>query len=187
MISANTPAEILKAFQELGNQGATKFVLDLRDNGGGLLDAGIDTARLFLKDGTIIEQRYRDKEVETYRVDKAGRARRSPAGGADQREYSQCGRDHRRSITSQPSRQLIGSPSYGKDTIQLVFDLKDGSSLHVTTAHWWVPGLEPPIAENGLQPDILIASARTIQAALTQPSRQQSTELFESWMNHEID
>jgi carboxyl-terminal processing protease len=47
LIAASTPDEILEAFSNLRNQGATHFVLDLRDNSGGLLTAGIDTARLF--------------------------------------------------------------------------------------------------------------------------------------------
>ena len=54
---------------------------------------------------------------------------------------------------------LIGEPSYGKDSIQLVFTLADGSSLHVTSAKWWIPGLDPPVGENGLQPDILVDPA----------------------------
>ena len=50
----------------------------------------------------------------------------------------------------------MGQPSYGKDTVQLVFELRDKSSLHVTAARWWIPGLNPPIKDHGLQPDILV-------------------------------
>jgi carboxyl-terminal processing protease len=53
--------------------------------------------------------------------------------------------------------RLIGAPTFGKDTIQLVFDLQDGSSLHVTAAHWWIPGLDPALGGNGVQPDIPIS------------------------------
>ena len=44
---------------------------------------------------------------------------------------------------------LIGAPTYGKTTIQYIFDLQDGSSVHVTSGRWWIPGVEFP-----LQPDI---------------------------------
>ena len=44
--------------------------------------------------------------------------------------------------------------SYGKDTLQLVFELSDHSSLHVTAAKWWVPDLDPPIADHGIVPDV---------------------------------
>lgn len=46
---------------------------------------------------------------------------------------------------------LIGTPTYGKTTIQYVFTLQDGSSIHVTSGHWWIPGQEFP-----LNPDFII-------------------------------
>ena len=51
---------------------------------------------------------------------------------------------------------IIGTHTFGKDSIQLVFSLEDGSSMHITAAKWWVPELVTPIGEGGLQPDILV-------------------------------
>jgi carboxyl-terminal processing protease len=48
---------------------------------------------------------------------------------------------------------LIGTHTYGKDSIQLVFELQDLSSLNITSAKWWVPGI-PRFGGAGLQPDI---------------------------------
>jgi carboxyl-terminal processing protease len=42
-------------------------------------------------------------------------------------------------IQGQGRAQIVGTRTYGKDTIQLIFSLSDGSSLHVTAAQWWVP------------------------------------------------
>jgi carboxyl-terminal processing protease len=156
MISANTPDEILRVFQELRNQGATKFVLDLRNNGGGLLSAGIDSARLFLRDGTIINQRTRDKEVEIFRAEKAGALVDLPLVVLINENTASAAEIIAGALQVNHRARLIGSPSYRKDTIQLVFELRDGSSLHVTNARWWIPGLEPAITENGLEPDIAI-------------------------------
>ncbi len=47
----------------------------------------------------------------------------------------------------------MGEPTYGKDTIQLVFDLSDGSSLHVTSAKWWASGKPVPLQPDVSQPD----------------------------------
>ena len=52
--------------------------------------------------------------------------------------------------------RLVGAPTFGKDSIQLVFTLSDQSSLHITAAQWWVPGLQYEISANGLQPDIQV-------------------------------
>lgn len=156
MISANTPTEIRKAFEDLRNQGATSYVLDLRDNGGGLLDAGIDTARLFLKEGTVIQQQHRDKDVENYEVNATGELSDIPIAILINKNTASAAEIIAGALQAHKRAYLIGSPSYGKDSIQLVFDLQDGASLHVTTAHWWVPGLEQAIGENGIQPDILV-------------------------------
>ena len=69
-LMADTAAdEILRAVSSLKAQGADSFVLDLRNNGGGLLDAGIACARLFLADGVVIEQQYRGQDIVSYEVD----------------------------------------------------------------------------------------------------------------------
>jgi len=158
LIAESTPQEILSAVKDLQDRGASNFILDLRNNPGGLLTAGIDVARLFLKDGIVIQQQYRGREIETFRVDKPGPLVDLPLvvlinhGSASAAEIiAGALKIHKRAL-------LIGSPSFGKDTIQLVFDLKDGSSLHVTSAHWWIPNLQPPLGGVGLQPDIPVTS-----------------------------
>jgi len=62
------------------------------------------------------------------------------------------------SLQAQGRAAIIGTHTYGKDSIQLVFDLQDGSSIYVTAAKWWIPGLDSPIGEGGLQPDIVISA-----------------------------
>jgi carboxyl-terminal processing protease len=48
---------------------------------------------------------------------------------------------------------LIGDQTFGKGSVQLVFDLLDGSSVHVTSARWYTPNRQE-LAVNGVQPDI---------------------------------
>ncbi len=64
LIAATTHQEVQNAFVDLQARGAVAYVLDLRDNAGGLLDAGIAISRLFLTSGIIIEQQYRGQSVE---------------------------------------------------------------------------------------------------------------------------
>jgi carboxyl-terminal processing protease len=156
LIAASTPDEIERAVADLKGRGVTDYILDLRDNPGGLLDAGVDIARLFLTEGIVVQEQYRGKDVETSRVEKPGPLSDIPlvvlinGGSASAAEITAGALQvHQRAL-------LIGEHSYGKDTIQLVFELRDKSSLHVTAAHWWIPGLATPIADHGLQPDILV-------------------------------
>jgi carboxyl-terminal processing protease len=156
VIAASSPEETVRAFEDLKQRGATAFALDLRDNFGGLLDAGVDIARLFLTEGTVIEQQYRGQDVKAFKVDQAGKLADRPIAVLVNQHTASAAEIIAGALQEQKRAVIIGSTTYGKDSIQLVFDLDDGSSLHVTSAKWWVPGLQPPIGEGGLQPDILI-------------------------------
>lgn len=154
VIASTTPSEVVKAVEDLQNRGATHFIIDVRNNGGGLVEAGVDTARIFLKEGTVIEEQYKGKPVKTFTIDKAGPLADLPIVILANKGTASAAEIFAGALKVHHRAKIIGTPTYGKDTIQLVFRLSDGSSLHVTSAHWWVPGLEPQIGGNGVQPDI---------------------------------
>lgn len=158
VIAESTPEEILMAVQELQDTGATHYVLDLRDNGGGLLTAGVETARLFLSEGIIMEQQYRGKETETFRVNAPGPLKDVPLVILINQSTASSAEIIAGSLQHHNRGLLIGEPTFGKDSIQLVFDLQDESSLHVTAAKWWIPGMEEAMSDNGLQPDIFASA-----------------------------
>jgi carboxyl-terminal processing protease len=172
LIAASTPDEIEDAVADLQARGATHFVLDLRDNPGGLLTAGVEIARLFLEEGIVMQQQYRGKEVETYEVNKPGALKNVPLTVVINHSSASAAEIAAGALQVHKRAPLVGSPSFGKDTVQLVFVLQDESSLRVTSARWWIPGLEPPIGENGLQPDIPVPPAEdpsidsSLQAAI---------------------
>lgn len=157
IIANTTPTEVSKAVVELKQQGADRFIIDVRDNGGGLVEAGVNTARLFLKTGTVIQEQYRKDPVETFRVNTPGDLTDLPVVILVNKGTASAAEIFAGAIKGQKRALVVGTPTYGKDTIQLVFNLVDGSSLHVTSAHWWVPGLEPKIGGNGIQPDIVLS------------------------------
>lgn len=158
VIASSTPDEVKSAVADMAERGADMFVLDLRDNYGGLLTAGVDTARLFLSEGEILQQQYRDQDIETFRVEKPGALVDIPLAVLVNQNTASAAEIIAGSLQANKRAELIGMPTYGKDSIQLVFDLSDGSSLHVTAAQWWIPGLDQPLS-NGLQPDVLVESS----------------------------
>jgi carboxyl-terminal processing protease len=157
-IAASTPDEIQKAIGDLESRKATSFILDLRDNGGGLLTTGVDTARLFLKKGVVIQEQYRGQAVETFRVEKPGPLSDVSLAVLINHGTASAAEIIAGALQAQHRALLIGAPTFGKDTVQLVFDLKDGSSLHVTAGRWWIPDLNVPLGEKGLQPDVPVPS-----------------------------
>jgi len=158
LIAASTAEEVKNAVEDLQTRQARYYVLDLRNNFGGLLTAGVDIARLFLHDGVIIEHQYRNQGVEVYKVEPPGPYVDLPMVVVVNENTASAAEIIAGALKVHQRAQIIGARTYGKDTIQLVFDLKDGSSLHVTSARWWIPGLETPIDEGGLEPDIPAAT-----------------------------
>ncbi len=154
VIASTTPDEIAKAIGDLQQRGASRFIIDVRNNGGGLVEAGVETARMFLRGGSVIEQQYRGQEVKVFRVEKPGPFVDLPIVLLVNQGTASAAEIFAGALQGQKRAPIVGTRTYGKDTIQLVFDLSDGSSLHVTAAQWWVPGLTPKIGENGIQPDV---------------------------------
>lgn len=149
IIASSTPDEISRAVDDLKLQGMEYLILDLRNNGGGVLDGGIGVVRLFLKDGVIMKDLYKGQEEKTYTMEEPGPLSDLPLVVLVNGNTASASEIIASSLQGNGRAKLIGSPTFGKDVIQLVFTLSDKSSLHVTTARWWVPDNPLP-----LQPDI---------------------------------
>jgi carboxyl-terminal processing protease len=156
IFAANTSKELLAGIEELAGQGAEKLVLDLRGNGGGLLDSAIQTTSLFLREGDVLREVKRGGRERYYPTVSV----RSPAqtweivlvvdGGTASASEIVAGalRDNGRAV-------LIGEKTFGKGSVQEVHELPDGSSLHVTVAQWLTPDRHQ-IDKIGLEPDISV-------------------------------
>lgn len=145
--------ELDKAFGELIEQGATAFIFDLRHNGGGLLDSAIDVASQFLADGVVVREDRRNEGERVYDVKAGGKALTQPLavlvnGGTASASEIVAGalQDYERAT-------LIGEQTFGKGSVQLIYELSDASRLHVTVAKWFTPN-NNAIDGVGLQPDI---------------------------------
>ncbi len=167
-IAESTPDEVDLALNELQQNGAEYLLLDLRDNSGGLVESGVEISRMFLEEGVVIQQQYRDKNVETYRVIRPGRYAHIPMVILVNHGTASAAEIIAGSLSAQGRAILIGTQTYGKDTIQLVFTLQDQSSIHVTSAHWWVPGLSFDPDFIGLMPDILLSDQQANDSRIFQ-------------------
>jgi carboxyl-terminal processing protease len=153
-----TGDELAAAIQGLlHEEQVSSLLLDLRDNSGGLVEASISTASQFLHDGDVLIEQYRDRRERAFQVEEQGAAFDVPlailvnAGTASASEIvAGALQDHARG-------PLIGESTFGKGSVQLIYDLSDGSSLHVTTAIWLTPNRNQ-IEGHGLTPDIYVAS-----------------------------
>ena len=151
--SSRSSEEMKTALTDAVNKKVDGVILDLRGNPGGFLDAAIEIASLFIKDGVIAtEEGERNFEHDAtgdvivpdlplvVLVDGGSASASEIVAGAIQ--------DLKRGI-------LVGETTYGKGSVQSLFDMSDGSLLRVTTARWFTP-LGREIDGEGLQPDIRV-------------------------------
>jgi len=157
--SANATEELAKSIKELNSEGAKAYILDLRNNPGGLLQAGIDIARLFLNEGVIVHTVNRQSISESYNANgtaltKAPLAVLVNQGTASSSEVlAGALQDNGRAI-------LVGEKTYGKALIQSLFELSDvineeKAGLAVSVAKYQTPN-HRDIHKLGIQPNIKI-------------------------------
>lgn len=153
--SSETVNEVSDAIIDLRQQGATSFVLDLRQNGGGLRDAAVDVADLFLDEGPVLYMQSQEEGERVFSTTNETLARTEPLavlvdGGTASASEILAG-----ALGDRGRATLIGSKTFGKGSVQLVFELSDGSSIHVTSARWYTPN-RTQIDQTGLEPDVLV-------------------------------
>ena len=173
LFTERTGRELERALEELRDEGVTRLVLDLRDNGGGLLDAAVDVTSQFLREGVVLYEDRRGQPEKFYSVKKGGLALDLPLvvlvnGGTASASEIVAGalRDYERG-------SLIGERTFGKGSVQLVYDLSDQSSLHVTVARWLTPDRHR-IDGEGLIPDVEIIPSQEDLASGLDPQLEQA-------------
>lgn len=157
-----TPHDLRKALGELELQAGrplSGLVLDLRSNPGGVLDAAVAVADAFLDGGLIVsaEGRMADARFRinatpgdllngaplTVLVDKGSASAAEIVAGAL--------KDHRRAT-------IIGTPTYGKGSVQTIMPLSEGNAIKLTTSRYFTPsGMS--IHARGVTPDIVVEAA----------------------------
>ena len=180
LFSNRSGKELDRAIAELSEAGAKKYILDLRGNGGGLLEAAIDVSSAFLDDGLVLKENRRGEEPQTYKVRRRDHKLLTQPlvvlvdGGSASASEITAGalQDHNRA-------PLIGERTYGKGSVQLVYDLSDQSSLHVTVAKWFTPAGHS-IDGVGLTPDIEVLFTEEDHQQNRDPQFQRALEYLQN-------
>ncbi|MDM8529110.1 S41 family peptidase, partial [Anaerolineales bacterium HSG24] len=153
--SANLENNLKQAIAELKEQGATRLIVDVRNNPGGLLDQAIDVTSNFLVEGNVLLEEDAQGNRKEYAVQPNGIAPDIPLivltnrGSASASEiFSGALQDHDRAT-------VIGETTFGTGTVLQPFDLSDGSTLLLGISQWLSPKGRL-IRKQGIEPDIII-------------------------------
>jgi carboxyl-terminal processing protease len=150
--NGNATTEVANAIKDLDSQGANAYILDLRNNPGGLLQAGIEVARLWLDRGTIVYTVNRQGQFGSF--DANGKALTdAPLAVLVNKGSASASEILAGALQDNNRAQVVGETTFGKGLIQSLFKLSDGSGLAVTVAKYETPN-HRDINESGIQPDV---------------------------------
>jgi len=151
--NANAAKEMRQAAKSLEEQGAEGYVLDLRGNPGGLLEASIDIARQWLNEGIIVSTRTREGIRDVRRATGSAITDKPLVVLIDQGSAS-ASEILSGSLQDNARAQLVGQKTFGKGLVQAVRGLSDSSGLTVTIAKYLTPN-GTDIHQNGIEPDVV--------------------------------
>ena len=156
----NSDSQFLKEIQKFKkNPKIVGYVIDLRNNPGGLLTQAINITDFFLDDGEIVSTKGRKiSETRKFFARKGDEVKGKPIvvlinnGSASASEiFAGALKDHKRAI-------ILGENSYGKGSVQSIIPLRNGGGMRLTISKYYLPSGKS-ISEVGVTPDILVEEA----------------------------
>jgi len=158
----NTGEKVAGKIYDLKEQGADKFIIDLRGNPGGLLKEAVNVASLFMPRGSVVHVADRSGIREVLETNPNYTPLDLPLvvlvdmGSASGSEIVAAG------IQEQEVGTLIGENTFGKATVQSILPLPDGSALRLTTARYYT-SKQVFIEEDGVEPDIIVERSEDLE------------------------
>jgi carboxyl-terminal processing protease len=157
--------QVKKAIQSLEKQKVKGFILDLRENPGGLLSMAVGVSRLWINEGAIVKTVIRSGESSTDEADRTAVTQLPLTvlvdGGSASASEIVTGalKDHRRAT-------IVGTKTFGKGIVQQVNPLSGGSGLNVTIARYFTPN-GTDIHHKGIVPDVVVPLTKAQTKALS--------------------
>lgn len=173
----NAAEEVAAAVRQLTSRGIKGLVLDLRDNGGGIVEQSLAVSSLFLDEGQeIASVRARGQEDEVLRAEGAPIARGLPLvvltnGGTASAAEIVAGalQDHDRAL-------VLGNTTYGKGLVQSLYSLDRGYALKLTTGKWYTPSGRSINRERRITDDGRLQEGRLADGRITDGGDTVETE-----------
>jgi carboxyl-terminal processing protease len=159
VFGSNTAQELSAALTKLQNEGAKAYILDLRDNGGGYLNAAIDVSSKFIPSGPIVSVESRGGSDTQYDAENTAIPPK-PLAVLVNKYTASASEITSGALQDDGVGELIGEKTYGKGVVQTIHPLPDGSAVKITSARYLTPrGRDINLI--GIQPDMVIEEPTT--------------------------
>jgi carboxyl-terminal processing protease len=159
VFGSSTANELSAALAKLQTQGAKAYIVDLRDNPGGYLDAAVNVSSKFIPSGPIVSVEARGGNETEYDAENTAVPAR-PLAVLVNRYTASSSEITSGAIQDSGVGELIGERTFGKGVVQTIHPLPDGSAVKITTARYLTPKGRD-INQVGIQPDILVPTPKS--------------------------
>lgn len=157
----DTGDELNTALDRLQRDGARALVLDLRDNGGGYLEAAVAVSSKFIPSGPIVSVESRASNITTLDADDTAISP-IPLAVLVNGYTASASEITSGAIQDSSVGTIIGTKTFGKGVVQTIYPLPDGSAIKVTTARYLTPR-NRDINHLGITPDIVVSENKHAQ------------------------
>lgn len=137
--SSGAGAQLRSNVAKLLRQHAQALVLDLRENGGGLLDEAVNVASIFIADGTIVSTRGRAQPTQVYTARGNAIAPRIPMVVLVDRNTASAAEIVTGALRDRGRAKVVGTRTYGKGVFQEILPLSNGGALDITVGEYFTP------------------------------------------------
>jgi carboxyl-terminal processing protease len=154
---STTAADVRSALSTPVVRSARGLIVDLRGNPGGYVTAAQDTVSMFVSSGTVAYEKASDGSIQPLPVESGQRIVSVPVAVLVDRGTASAAEITAAALRDDDHAVLVGTRTYGKGSMQSVYNLSDGSSLHITDKLWLTPS-KTSIQGRGLSPTISVPS-----------------------------
>jgi carboxyl-terminal processing protease len=152
--SAHSAEQMQRAIKDLGDQKVNAYLLDLRGNPGGLLNASVEIARMWMDNGPIVRTVDRKGGAQQFSANRTALTKLPLVVLVDGNSAS-ASEILTGALKDSKRATIVGSKTFGKAVVQSVHSLSDGSGLAVTISRYYPPNGED-INHVGIMPDVKV-------------------------------